>query len=108
MTDKADQYRSALEEGMTLDEIATAFGVSSGSVAQTLLRHGFGTSIPSEDVDPARKAREMADRGFSFSQIRRALKVKTPELEALLSPWYVVIPSKKGRQRARKRRLVRR
>lgn len=108
MSDKAQQYQAAFEEGLSLDEIAGAFGVSAGSVAQTLLRHGISTSAPGQDVDPAVKAREMAERGFSFSQIKRALKVKTAELEVLLSPWYVVVPAKKGRQRARKRRLVRR
>ena len=108
MTEKAQQYQAAFEEGLSLDEIAAAFGVSSGSVAQTLLRHGITTSTPPEDVDPAVRARELAERGFSFSQIKRALKVKTPELEVLLSPWYAVVTARKGRQRARKRRLVRR
>ncbi|NNE69712.1 MAG: hypothetical protein HKN29_05030 [Rhodothermales bacterium] len=108
MSDKAQQYQAAFEEGLTLEEIGTAFGVSSSSVAQTLLRHGVSTSGSSEEVDPALLARQLAERGFSFSQIKRALKVKTAELEVLLSPWYVVVPAKKGRQRTRKRRLVRR
>ncbi|MFT5515507.1 MAG: hypothetical protein ACI80V_001633 [Rhodothermales bacterium] len=108
MTDKAEQYRAALGEGMNLDEIAEAFGVSSGSVAQVLLRNGIGTSMRSDDVDPALRARDLGDRGFSFGQIKNPHKVKTPELEVLISPWYVAVPSKKGRQRARKRRLVRR
>lgn len=108
MTEKAEQYQAAFEEGLSLDDIAAAFGVSSNSVAQTLLRHGISTSPATEDVDPAQKARELADRGFSFSQIKRALKVKTPELEVLLAPWYAVVTAKKGRQRARKRRLVKR
>lgn len=108
MTDTAEQYRAALEEGMDIDEIAAAFGVSRNSVSKALLRHGVVVSPPSGNLDPAVQARNLADQGFSFSQIKKALKVKTPELEVLLSPWYVVVPSKKGRQRARKRRLLRR
>jgi hypothetical protein len=102
-TPTSEQYKAAFEEGMSLEEIAEAFGVPKQTIALALAKGG------AEKVGAlAQRAKGLADGGFSFSKIKKQLSVSTPELEALLSPWYVITRAEKGARRTRKRRLVRR